>query len=234
MHKLLPENFEKGSEGRREHSAVDYIVERVRNAIRTGRLVPGQRLVQEELTAGLSISRGPVREALRRLAAEGLVDLQFNRGARVRLFTRTEIMALAEAREAIETMAARLAAWKFATSEHADEFRNLMAEMAATAAQNSQESYLELNERFHDLIFTIAQNPVLTKLGDQLHTHIVQHQFRAIHPPGWVDQSHAEHVAIWKAVMQGEELAAADAMRAHLDRVAELSASMPPAYYEAL
>src|SRR5208337_15324 len=91
-------------------ATVAFIVERLRDDILAGRLAPGSRLVECELTARFSVSRGPVREALRRLAAEGLIEHLPHRGALVRRLTLREIRELFEIRVEMEALAARLAA----------------------------------------------------------------------------------------------------------------------------
>src|ERR1700752_1073167 len=94
-----------------EHGAtVAFIVERLREDIWAGRLEPGSRLVESDLTARLAVSRGPVREGLRRLSADGLIEHRPHRGAVVRRLTNREIRELFLIRIEMEALAARLAA----------------------------------------------------------------------------------------------------------------------------
>ncbi len=226
--------FSKGATGRRDHSAVDYIVDRVRRAIREGRLVPGQRLMQEELTQGLKVSRGPVREALRRLAADGVIELAFNRGARVRRLTHREVVALGEAREAVETMAAELAARRAAGSPRREELGILTGRLEQAAASEDAAAFTALNEDYHQLIFALADNDVLDDLNGRLHlqVHFIQHQFRDSYPADWMHQAQAEHRQITAAILAGDVIGAREAMRAHVSRIAATSAQMPPKFYE--
>ena len=91
-------------------ATVPFIVARLRDDILARRVSPGARLVEGELTARFSVSRGPVREALRRLSAEGLIEHWPHRGALVRRLTLREIRELFEIRVEMEALAARLAA----------------------------------------------------------------------------------------------------------------------------
>src|SRR5579863_5768271 len=91
-------------------ATVPFIVERLREDILAGRAPPGWRLVEWELTSRFGVSRGPVREALRRLAAEGLIEHRPHRGAEVRRLTVREMRELFQIRVEIESLAARLAA----------------------------------------------------------------------------------------------------------------------------
>ena len=99
--------------GARERSAklttvVDHIADTIKDGVRLGRYVPGQRLIESDFLSETGFSRGPLREALRRLEADGVVLLEKNRGAVVRRYSRDEIRNLYEVRELLETHAARL------------------------------------------------------------------------------------------------------------------------------
>src|SRR4051812_16469171 len=94
----------------RTGETVDRTAALIRQQIVEGRLVPGQRLIARDLVEQLGISRGPLREAFRRLAADGLVDLIPNRGAMVRRLSNDEIAQVYQIREALEGYAARRAA----------------------------------------------------------------------------------------------------------------------------
>ena len=94
----------------RRGDTVDYVCVCIRQGVVDGRFVPGQRLIARDLTEEIGISRGAVREAFRRLAAEGMVDLIPNRGASVRRLSRRQVEDLFQIRECVEGLAAGLAA----------------------------------------------------------------------------------------------------------------------------
>src|SRR5271166_2059901 len=100
-------------------ATVAFIVERLREDILAGRLAPGSRLVECDLTARFSVSRGPVREALRRLAADGLIEHWAHRGAVVRRLTQRTIREFFAIRIEMEALAARLAAGTHAPERRA-------------------------------------------------------------------------------------------------------------------
>src|SRR5690606_31492889 len=91
-------------------SAVELVTAYIRQAMRDGRLVPGQRLVEPDLIATLGVSRGTVREALTRLQGEGLIEFERHRGARIRILTRAKVLELNQIRAVVEGLGARLAA----------------------------------------------------------------------------------------------------------------------------
>jgi DNA-binding GntR family transcriptional regulator len=94
----------------RRGETVDFVVDEIREGILSGRYAPGQRLIGRDLTEYVGFSRGPVREALRRLSAEGLIEIVPNRGAVVRHLTRKQVEDLFVVRKNLEGLAARLAA----------------------------------------------------------------------------------------------------------------------------
>jgi DNA-binding GntR family transcriptional regulator len=221
-----------GRPGKRTASTVDQVVQQLKDAIRDGRLEPGRRLVQEELVEEFKVSRGPVREALRRLAADGIVELKFNSGASVRLFSRAEVLAIEEAREAVEGMSARLAAQRFAKAGRRVELDRLCEAMDQAAAEGAKRTFLTLNESFHDLIFAISGNDVLRHFASQLHTPLLVHQFRAFEGNDWMPLANAEHMAIAEALRRGDADKAETEMRAHLRRIREISEHLPESFFE--
>ena len=146
-------------------SVVDQVYSATRARIMDGTLQRGARIHQEDLADELGVSRTPVREALRRLAAEGLVEMRTNRGARVADVGGDDMHAAYEARLVIEPGAARLAA------QHAAA-RPLARMRAAVAAQrraipNVRRSF-EANREFHLALVEASGNPFLLQLAERL------------------------------------------------------------------
>ena len=129
-------------------ATVAFIVERLREGIMAGRLQPGSRLVESDLTSRFAVSRGPVREALRRLTADGLIEHWPHRGAVVRRLTEREIRELFLIRIEMEALAARLAAAADAFERRAG-FVAAIQPIYADAPRNPCE-YLKENAAFHD------------------------------------------------------------------------------------
>jgi DNA-binding GntR family transcriptional regulator len=199
----------------------------VRAEIEDGSRVPGSRLVQEELCETFQVSRGVLREALRRLAAEGLVEFRFNSGARVRHFSRQRILDLEGARMAIEVEAVRLAATRLATSGRERDLRRMIAAMRQATAEGAVRTYLSLNEDFHDLVMEIAGNPVLGEIARRLYTRTIAMQLTDESETGWMLHSNEEHDAIVSHLLNNDADAAEAAMRAHLARQQEMIKAMP-------
>ncbi|MDA0172557.1 GntR family transcriptional regulator [Solirubrobacter taibaiensis] len=187
-------------------------------AIVSGELSPGERLVEEELAERLGASRGAVREAILRLAHDGLVVRERNRGARVRRFTLQEAVEILEARAALESLAAGYAALR-RTDEEARELESLTNEMRRLHASDQLLAMSERNAVMHRRILEISGHRVSRDICARLHSQMVRFQFRTVLAPGRSERSLAEHQRIVEAIAAGDRAAAEHAMRAHLTNV---------------
>jgi len=190
-------------------------------AIQNGRFAPGQRLIEADLMEAFSVTRGPLREALRRLGMEGIVDLVPNRGAIVKSFSRQELIDLFRIRESIEGLAARLAAEEVAKKGARDSFiEGYEAINVQCDDPDPAEIFREENRAFHDLILRFADNAQLTLLMKQLQLAVIRFQVRAMLDEAYRQQSRVEHHAVFEAVVSGDPDAAEAAMRTHLRNAA--------------
>ncbi|MGW3965433.1 GntR family transcriptional regulator [Amycolatopsis sp. NPDC005003] len=137
--------------------------EELRERILTGRLRPGDRLVERELAEDLGVSRVPVREAIRSLEAEGFLVVQSPRRVVVRQLARVDVEELFDVREALEGLAAGLAASRAGAPELKGLERTL-ADAARATARGDAARITVLNSRFHDEIVTIAGNALLSTM----------------------------------------------------------------------
>jgi DNA-binding GntR family transcriptional regulator len=133
----------------------------LRDRILTGRLKPGDRLVERELAEDLGVSRVPVREAIRSLESEGFVVVQSPRRVVVRQLDRSDVEELFDVREALEGLAAGLAASR-ATSKDLRKLERLLEDAAKATASSQASRITALNTRFHDEIVAIAGNGLLS------------------------------------------------------------------------
>lgn len=214
-----------------EGTVVDYTIDALREAIRSGRLVPGQRLVVADITAMFSVSAGPVREAIRRLTGEGLIEIIPHRGASVRQITLQDLKEIFELRSAVEGLAARLAAGR--VDAFRGELERLLAEMDRLALAEDSEGFVANNTAFHDLIYRMAGNERVRTLASQLILPI--YQLRLPHRMGLsaLHLSHSDHKIIAAALLASDGDAAEAAMRRHIAHAGEglkdMLASLAPA-----
>lgn len=202
-------------------ATVAFVVERLREDILAGRLRPGSRLVESDLTSRFGVSRGPVREALRRLTADGLIEHWPHRGAVVRRLTEREIRELFLIRIEMEALAARLAAAADAPERRAG-FVASIRPIYADAPRNPCE-YLKENAAFHDAVMALADNRELRDLAARLQLALIMAQVGDVLTPAVLKDSVQEHRAIAEAILKRDEAAASARMRAHLERAAALA-----------
>ncbi len=200
-----------------EGSVVEAIIEAVKDGIKAGRFVPGQRLIETDIREIVGSGRGSVREAMRRLAADGIVDLEHQKGARVRRMSRAEAQSIYQAREALEGMAARLAA------EHIDrqDYRARLLTVEKSFGRNSDGSahtYLRYNEQFHRLIMTMSENWHIIRMVEQLQVPAFLLVGRVMSNRETIDEARAEHHPIVEAILAGDPKRAEATMRAHIKR----------------
>jgi DNA-binding GntR family transcriptional regulator len=198
----------------------DGVYERLREAIVTGRLQPNQRLVELDLTESFGASRSSVRTALVRLAHDGLVVHERNRGARVRMVDVDEAVEIVEARRVLEGLAAAAAA-THATKSDVTALRRVLREMRSLLDAGDLLAVSDQNGELHRRILAASGHRTAIRLIEGLNSQIVRFQFRTILVPGRSERSFEEHSAIVDAIAGHDPEAAESAMRAHLAHVAD-------------
>jgi DNA-binding GntR family transcriptional regulator len=192
----------------------------LRQAILSEDVAPGQRLVEEELASLLKVTRASLRAALIDLAAEGLVERVPNRGARVRVVSLDEAIAITECRMALEALCAMKAAQNV-TGDEAARLRELGADLKRAVTDGNPLRYSELNRELHRRVGVISGQTIAVGLLERLHAQIIRHQFQLALRPGRPEQSLAEHLAIIDAIAGRRPDEADQAVRRHLGSVIE-------------
>ena len=188
----------------------------VRTLINEGELLPGARIPERTLCERFSVSRTPLRECLKVLAAEGLVELQPNRGARVATLDDGHLVHLFEVIAALEAEAGRLASERITEPELAD-ITALHFRMYAHFLRAELPEYFALNQAIHAAILNAAGNPVLAATHASLAARITRARFMSnrMHPDRW----HAamdEHTAILDALTRRDAPRLARLLSEHL------------------
>lgn len=138
----------------------DEATDRIRDAILSGELPAGEKVGEAELSRVLTVSRGPVREALVRLEQEGLVVSEWHKGTTVVDFTKSDIRQISTLRLALEQMAAREAS-REATREDFQRLHEITARMQAARLEGNDDALVRLDAEFHDAIYQAAHHPRL-------------------------------------------------------------------------
>jgi DNA-binding GntR family transcriptional regulator len=208
----------KDTNGKRSPAEESYT--RLHQAIVQGQLLPNERLVELDLAERFESGRADIRTALARLAQEGLVEREPNRGARVRAVSEAEAVEIYEARSVLEGLVARYAA-RNATKLDIVKLRAIHTQMQQCHKKGDLLGMSDLNAQLHAELLRIAAHQTATRLIERLRAQNVRFQYRTILVPGRADRSLAEHRAIVDAVAAHDEDAAEEAIRAHITNVVE-------------
>ena len=191
------------------------VYDHLREEILAGRLQPGAELAEVALSEQLGVSRGPLREAIGRLAAEGLVIVRPRRGAVVQSLSKEEFLELYQVREALEMMAVRLAVPRLREDDIAA-LQRLIDAMAGHAERNEFAEFFEANAAFHAYLFEASGNGKLQELYRQLLGQMGRYRMRSLTLRGNVQRSVAEHGAILRAAKRRDAERAAHLMSEHI------------------
>ncbi len=189
--------------------------ERLCDEIRSGKLPPGSRLRETEIAERLAVSRTPVREAIRRLEADGLVDHLPRSGAVVRKLEYPELMELYEMRTVLEGTAARLAA-RAASPVELEELVAINDEMRAAAGR--PDVVIGLNRQFHKLLLDAARNRFLLRAMATVENTLLILGSSSMAKPDRAREAVDEHREVLDALLARDGAAAEAAMRRHMER----------------
>ncbi|MFT5174002.1 MAG: DNA-binding GntR family transcriptional regulator [Gammaproteobacteria bacterium] len=191
----------------------EYAYERLRARIREGALPPGTRVREAEVAGQLGISRTPVREALRRLEADGFLTFEPHRGTVVVQLDHQSVMELYAMREALEGTAAGLAAQHASEAEIANLCDMLDREAAIL---DDPQGLATHNAQFHQMLFRAAHNRYLLKTANALRDSMALMRGTTMAVPGRAGTAHDEHRALVEAIRTRQSGAAERAARGHI------------------
>jgi DNA-binding GntR family transcriptional regulator len=202
-------------------SLADHVYVRLVEAIHSGALASGAPLHVADLAAQFSVSPSPVRDAISRLAAEGLVTNNPNRRTTVVHFTRQDVLDTFQLREILESAAARLAAKNISPAQLA-EIRKVAEQCDALAGNPAQKkAKLDLDNQFHLLVAQSSGNALLFHEIARCNRRVRVIQWLKLDPPT-MKQAHPEHLKIIAALEKRDPDAAEAAMRVHLEFALQL------------
>jgi DNA-binding GntR family transcriptional regulator len=194
----------------------EQVVDYLREEILANHLTPGTELGEVSLAQSLGVSRGPLREALGQLAAEGLVTIVPRRGAVVKTLTQQEFLDAYEVREALESLAIKLAVPRLRDSDRA-KLRRMCRDMEQAAETGDTERFFEINHDFHAFLVRASRNKTLEQMHTQLIAQMGRLLKKSVELRGGVLKSAAEHRAIVAAVDAGDAGLAARLLEEHIE-----------------
>lgn len=202
-----------------EHAATDSLSQQayylLRDRIVTLRIPPGTMVNERELMEEFGLGRTPIRDALRRLADDDLVEVYPRRGIYVGPIDVGDLRAVSEVREQLEGFAARLAAERASEQDLAD-IRALLDEVEATAGNNDQHRLIHLDQRIHRVIYRAARNPFLEAALDRYYVLALRLWFLALERVRQLKDAVHEHQDLLEAIAAGDADAAEACARQHV------------------
>ena len=227
--RLPPASDRPSRPGRPGERGPQQLREAIEEEIATGRLPPGVRLDETELAARFGVSRTPVREALRLLVGEGLLENRRHRGSVVAQLTPHRLVEMFEVMAELEAMCARLAARRMTDGELATLQASHDACRVAARARDS-DAYFYANEEFHFAIYAGSHNTFLAEQAAGLQRKLRPYRRLQLRVRDRLRRSFEEHQGIVDALRAGDGTAAADRLRHHVvvqnERFADLMASL--------
>lgn len=194
----------------------EQVTTRLRTMLIEGRIEPGAKLNERELCELLGVSRTPLREAIKLLASEGLVDLLPNRGAVAVRLGEADVLQTFEVLADLEGLSGELAAQRI-TDEELSEIRALHFEMLASHARKDLSSYYRLNAAIHAAINRAARNPVLTRTYDSINARVQSLRFRTNQDAAKWKRAIREHEQMIEALEARDPAALRRVLVGHLE-----------------
>jgi len=196
-------------------TAADKLAEAIAESVFSGEFQPGARLDEQQLAHRFAVSRTPVREALRMLAASGLIDVRARRGAFVKEISPAELEEMFVAMGELEATCARLAALSMAPTERRrlEALHERMGELAQTV---DAAGFAEANHAFHTMIYAGAHNIVIAEMTAGMRKRLAPFRRIQFNLEGRPTRSHAEHDDVVRAIVAGDAKEAHSAMLRHV------------------
>ncbi len=194
----------------------EVLFERLRSLILTGHYRTGEKLREEELAERFGVSRTPVREALRKLESEGLVQYLPHRGVLVNQLSHADLAEIYPVRALLEGLAARLAA-KHITDQELQTLRSLQHQMEAAYTKRDYKRATKIHTRFNVTLYRASRNKRLINILAQFNDYIEHSKVRSLALPGRPEEIRQEHAAMIEAIARRDGDAAETAARLHVE-----------------
>lgn len=199
----------------------DEAYDRIRDAIVTGELVPGERIKDTELALRLGLSRTPVREALNRLTDTGLVEAKPGVYTRITTLNQVDIARTLAVLKSLDELAIRTAVPNL-KKDDLEHMTQINKEFAAAVKRNDARAALEADDRFHSVPISAADNPLISRIVDQLHPQIHRVLYRKFSTLYGGENTIEHHAELVRILASGDADAAAQRSAAHWVQLGDL------------
>ena len=195
----------------------EVVCETLRDAIRKGKLKPGERLMESQLAEDIGVSRTPVREAIRKLELEGYVIMMPRRGTYVANLSIRDVNEVFEIRTSLDSLASGLAAERI-TDEELERLQRLLVAIGGYIEENDMDKIVECDTEFHDLLYQASRNSRLVGIIFNLREQLTRFRSTSMAFPGRLKATLEEHRRIVEAIAQGDVAEARAAAEYHMEK----------------
>ena len=195
----------------------EVVCETLRDAIRKGKMKPGERLMESQLAEDLGVSRTPVREAIRKLELEGYVIMMPRRGTYVANLSIRDVNEVFEIRTSLDSLASGLAAERI-TDEELERLQRLLVAIGGYIEENDMDKIVECDTEFHDLLYQASRNSRLVGIIFNLREQLTRFRSTSMAFPGRLKATLEEHRRIVEAIAQGDVAEARAAAEYHMEK----------------
>jgi DNA-binding GntR family transcriptional regulator len=185
-------------------------------AIAAGRLEPGSRLDEQEIAQRFGVSRTPVREAFRLMAANHLVELRGRQGATVRAIKAQELVEMFQVMAELEGLCARLAARRLSEAG-GKQISDIHQRLVVIGEGGDIDAFYDINQEFHEAIYEASRNVFLADQTRRLRNQVAAYRRRVTRMPNRIADTVREHAAIMQAILARDAERAHSAMRDHVN-----------------
>lgn len=198
----------------------DVVFNTLRQAILNGELEPGERLMEIQLAERLGVSRTPVREAIRKLELEGLVEMIPRKGAEVAKITEKNLKDVLEVRRALEELAVEIACEKM-TDEMLEELKKTLKDFVNSTKGKDLKAIAEADVKFHDVIYFSTDNQRLIQILNNLREQMYRYRIEYIKDYSQHARLIAEHEEIIASIENRDKARGTKAIQSHIDNQEE-------------
>lgn len=196
-------------------AVAEWVADVLRDRIIKGVLPAGSRIVERKLSAELDVSRTPIREALKLLHADSLIDISRHKGAQVKGFSAQQALELFDVIASLESLAAERLAEKI-TQDQLDALEQIHTQMLAHYHAGQADAYFDINSEIHDTIIRECGNPTLQQMHIKMMARARRGRFMAIMNPERLKTAVEEHELLMRAFRSKNAEAARQIWRKHL------------------
>ena len=212
---------------RDEVPSPDRVVDAIVRGIRSGAYAPGQRLIEADLTRDVGVSRGPVREAFKRLAAEGVLTSTPNRGVYVRAISRSEMRDSLVIVEVLFGLMARLAAKHVGEADNAKRMRQAFDRLWAFKEHGAAAAFVAERQNFYNTIGEISGNQEFGRVLPLMQLHLLRMQFQSYVTPRERERQFKDYQLIAKAILTADARRAERMIKLHTKRTRIFHTRLP-------